>query len=1195
MNVYDALTRPSPKITQDEDRYRARMLAVIVLVGIVLEILSFVTALRVDAKGADYNLSVGLRVVIFVGAVVAYGLSRSRHYVAAAWLAVYLIWVHVFGLVLLQPIQSDIRNVVFYLLGAVLLASMVLSARSAGFVAVVSVIGTLIVPALSSTATPMDVFTHAIIVGVLSIGILAFARHRDLLEYARRSELTESERHYRQLVEHAGDVAYTADLYGFFTYMSPSVYRLTGYTESELIGKRYVELVAPGWRDQIQKFYSDQIVNRTLETTLEFPILKRNGAERWIEQKATLVFEKGVLEGLQSTVRDVTERRQAEEALKISQSNWRTLVENIPGIVTNVAPDGTILFINRVKVSASVAEVIGASLYDSIPPESRDMVREKIEGVFRTGNPDSYDIKIPHKDDYIWYSIHAAAIISEGQVDSVLLIADDITEQKQAEEAIRASENRFRAMSEVSPLGIFLTDPDGRCLYTNATCQKIMGAKAEDVLGAGWGNFIHPEDKEHVEMVWQLVSEKHEPFEMIYRFLHKDGAVIWANVKSAPMWDGDSLLGYVGTVDDISERQAAEETLSSERNLLRTVIDNLPDFVYLKDVNHRYLLNNIAHARSLGTFADGVVGKTDFDFFPLELAQGYHDDEERVLESGQPLVNHDELSISQDGNPIWATTTKVVLRNHRDEIVGIVGITRDVTERRRDEEDLREARDHALEASRLKSEFLATMSHEIRTPMNGIMGMTELLLATPLNDEQQDYAGIVLSEAKSLLTIINDILDFSKIEAGKMILETIDFNLQDTINRVVTFIRPKADEKGLTLKAEIAPDVPDTLRGDPGRLRQILLNLVGNAVKFTRRGDVVVRVEVEGHSPGHTLVRFSVIDSGIGLTEVARNRLFQPFTQADGSTTRQYGGTGLGLVISKRLAEQMDGEIGVESTEGEGSTFWFTANLENADEEQVGITTATVAAVSYQEDVPVKTDFMILVAEDNLVNQSLALKQLRELGYRARLVGNGVEVLDETISYPGQYSLVLMDCNMPVMDGYEATRLIRQDEANSARHVPIIAMTANSMEGEMEKCLAAGMDDYLSKPISLADLREMLARWIVGGIQERKTQRNSCWLYLLCKSLNNLGAIIHTSAPRNGARENKSTRANPPFFITISPPPIKADMMMLKSGSWATNIYHYLCQRRRSAGRCGATLKPNPTSSRTDTATPNAFARISAV
>ena len=1088
MNVYDILTRPSPKIAQDEDRYRARMLAVIVLVGIALEILSFLPVLMHDSTSAGVGLALALRVVILVSAVAAYGLSRSRHYVVAAWLAVCLIGLHVFGLALLQPVQSDIRNVVFYLLGAVLLASMVLTARSAAFIAVVNVIGTLIVPALSATATPMDIFVNMIIVAVLSIGILAFARQRDLLEHARRTELTESERHYRQLVEHAGDVAYTADLYGFFTYMSPSVYRLTGYTESELMGKRYVELVAPGWRDQIQKFYSDQIVNRRPETTLEFPILKRSGAERWIEQKTILVLDKGNLQGLQSTVRDITERKQAEDALQISQSNWRALVENIPGIVTNVAPDGTILFINRVRVSSSVADVIGGTLYDSIPLESRDMVREKIEGVFRTGKPDSYYVKIPNKDDYIWYSIHAAAIVNEGHVDSVLLIADDITEQKQAEEAIRASENRFRTMSEVSPLGIFLTDPDGWVLYTNATCQKIMGANAEEAMGGGWGNFIHPDDQDHVAMVWRLVSEKHEPFEMIYRFQHKDGAVIWTNVKSAPMWDGDTLLGYVGTMDDITERQEAEEMMAGERNLLRTVIDNLPDFIYVKDVNHRYLLNNIAHARSLGTTSNGVVGKTDFDFFPAELAQGYREDEEQVLSTGQPLINHDELSIGQNGEPIWASTTKVVLRNHRDEIVGMVGITRDITERRRAEEDLREARDHALEASRLKSEFLATMSHEIRTPMNGIMGMTELLLASSLNDEQQDYAGIVLSEAKSLLTIINDILDFSKIEAGKMILETIDFNLAGYHQPGCTFIRPKADEKGLTLKAEIAPDVPETLRGDPGRLRQILLNLVGNAVKFTRRGEVVIRVDIQGHSPHHTLVRFSVVDTGIGLSEVARKRLFQPFTQADGSTTRQYGGTGLGLVISKRLAEQMGGEIGVDSIEGEGSTFWFSADLENADAEHVAISTATVAAVSYQEESVSKTDFMILVAEDNPVNQSLALKQLRELGYRARLVGNGVEALDETISYPGQYSLVLMDCNMPVMDGYEATRLIRQDEVSSSRHVPIIAVTANSMEGDMEKCLAAGMDDYLRKPVSLEDLREMLARWIVGGVQERQTQ-----------------------------------------------------------------------------------------------------------
>jgi CheY-like chemotaxis protein len=352
--------------------------------------------------------------------------------------------------------------------------------------------------------------------------------------------------------------------------------------------------------------------------------------------------------------------------------------------------------------------------------------------------------------------------------------------------------------------------------------------------------------------------------------------------------------------------------------------------------------------------------------------------------------------------------------------------------------------------------------------------MTELLLSTSLDDEQRDFAGIALGEARALLTIINDILDFSKIEAGKMVLETIDFDLNETLNRVMTFIRPKADDKGLTLSAQVESSVPTKLRGDPGRLRQVLLNLVGNAIKFTRKGAVTIHVGMESQDKESIVLCFLVKDTGIGLSEVARKRLFQPFTQADGSTTRQYGGTGLGLVISKRLAELMGGEIGVESEEGHGSTFWFTARFENGNP-------ISLPLLDDDDDLPTdeyKPDCLVLIAEDNPVNQSLALKQMRQMGYRARLVGNGVEAVDEVVSYPGQYTLILMDCHMPVMDGYEATRLIRQNEANTGRHVPIIAMTASAMQGDREKCLAAGMDDYLSKPVSLDVLRDVLKWWV---------------------------------------------------------------------------------------------------------------------
>ena len=559
---------------------------------------------------------------------------------------------------------------------------------------------------------------------------------------------------------------------------------------------------------------------------------------------------------------------------------------------------------------------------------------------------------------------------------------------------------------------------------------------------------------------------------------------------------------------DITERKRTEVALRDSESRLRTITDSAQDAILMMDAEGRISFWNPAAERILGYTSAEAIGRNLHSLIvPSRYHPAHHAAFPAFRQSGTGSAVGKTLDLAarqKDGREI-----SVQLSLSAIQVNGCwhaVGMLRDITQRRQAEEALLKtnrdlqaatARAHELaaqagSANAAKSEFLANMSHEIRTPMNGVIGMTGLLLDTELNDEQRHFAQTVRASGESLLGLINDILDFSKIEAKKLDLDMLDFDLASLLEDFAATLAMRAREKGLQLTCAAEPAVPTRLRGDPGRLRQILTNLAGNAVKFTLAGEVAVRVSLVERDAHEVLLRFAVRDTGIGIPADRLGRLFNKFSQVDASTTRQYGGTGLGLAISKQLAGLMGGEAGASSLEGKGSEFWFTARLG----QPTGEAPAESRPAAPRRDARALVDddhathcgklhpfadrkARVLVAEDNITNQQVAVGILTRLGLRAEVAANGAEALKALETLP--YDLVLMDVQMPEMDGLEATRQIRAPQSRVLnRRVPIIALTAHAMQGDRERCLAAGMDDHLAKPVGTAALLAALEKWFAG-------------------------------------------------------------------------------------------------------------------
>ncbi len=727
-------------------------------------------------------------------------------------------------------------------------------------------------------------------------------------------------------------------------------------------------------------------------------------------------------------------------------------------------------------IERPLCEIIWKRDSDLFPEEIAQQLTAHDRSILESGIPSSqFQELIPGADGRLRHWLTIKFPLGVGNDRKLLAgMAIDITEQKEAEAALRASEERYRSLFEQAGDTIMCIDGEGRYLYSNPAWSRTYGYTPEELRDVPVLDHVAPEDREYAASILQRLLAGQNLQGIQLHLLTKDGRKLFVEGNAShSVENGKSVVR--GMFRDVTERRNAEEAMQRLMTLQRAILDSANCSIVSTDQNGLIWTFNSTAERWLGYSSDEVVGKARSVSLhdPDEVAARA---EELSAELGRPITHgvetfvakacgghadeRDWTYVRKDGSRFPVRLSVTALRDSKDEIFGFVGVARDITRDKQVREAMLQAKEAAEQANQTKSRFLANISHEIRTPLNGILGINAMLLDTPLNNEQRRLIETMRESGELLLGIINDVLDFSKVEAGIIELDHSGFNLPEILNEQYRLHSIRANARGLTLEVKIAPEVPPHLKGDPVRLRQILSNLISTAIKFSDQGKVQVAVTCEDNTGnGIARLRFTIKDQGIGIAPEAQERVFEAFQQADGSMTRRYGGTGLGLSICKQLVTLMGGEIGVDSIPGEGSTFWFTVPFAISTQpvESKAMDTAESARLQLAPGL------RVLVAEDSSVNQLVILHELRRLGCTVESVRNGREAVEFFATSP--FDLVLMDCQMPEMDGYEAATRMRELEGDG-KHVPIIAITANALSGERERCIAAGMTDYVSKPFT---------------------------------------------------------------------------------------------------------------------------------
>jgi PAS domain S-box-containing protein len=795
---------------------------------------------------------------------------------------------------------------------------------------------------------------------------------------------------------------------------------------------------------------------------------------------------------LQSVLQVVLELGNAQAARAEVERQHRinlAILDSLPLNIFLKDREGRFLRFNETAcrvVGLSQEQIVGRTDYDIFPADVAERLRATDRRVLSEDRLifEEEQLRVgEHGETSIHYAGKLPLRLEDEGQTFLVGFSFNIEERKRMERDLIEQREFVQLVLDTDPSLIFVKDRHGKFMFVNQAMARLFGKPAAELVNVS-NQLAHPREEE-VAIYAEAdarVLERLETVTLIEPFTLPSGELRWLETLKTPLRRADGDVYVLGISVDVTERKCVEESLAAQKDFLQTLIDAQPDLVFAKDTESRLILVNEAFCRVAGVTREEVLGTTGLEYHNPEDAALYRRMEQLLFSTGEPTRNEERIG-GQAGAAGMYETIKVPHRDAAGQITGLIGVSREITARKQAEDELLKAKEQAEAATVAKSQFLANISHEIRTPLNGIIGMTSLLFTTLLDDEQIDYVETIQASGNTLLTLINDILDFSKMESGHFKLDALPFALAGCVNRVVSMSTPQAREKGLRLVTELAADLPSHIVGDATRLGQVLGNLVSNAVKFTDRGQVVLAVSVHARAASAIELLFSVRDTGIGIPADKLDTLFERFTQVDNSTTRRHGGTGLGLAISQWLVERMGGRLWVDSTLGEGSTFSFTIRCELGCEDELH-QRAILARIHSVVHEPATRSLRVLVAEDNAINRKVAIGLLDQLGYAADVVANGAEVIE--ILEKRTYDLVFMDLHMPVMDGLTTTRNIASRWPDHHRPV-IIAMTADAMQGDRERCMASGMDDYISKPVSLESLGTVLARW--GRVMPSTTPR----------------------------------------------------------------------------------------------------------